>query len=280
MVARSRVAVERAFARELARAAGGALIFALPLLMTEEMWHLGAELDRFRLLVLLALTPPLLAGLCRYIGFRRDLGWRDAALDGLVAYAVGATVAAATLALLGRLDQPSAASAGTVALLAVPAAIGAALARSQLGDQPDPAEDPNAAQSNGDRPGYAAELVLMAAGALFLTLNIAPTMEVEELARGMGPARALATVAVSLALLEAFVYALGFAGQEERRAVPRRRELLSFTVAGYALAFLISLLMLWVLGRTDGEAVTAVTRMAVTLALPASLGVAAARLIL
>lgn len=275
MVAGSRVAVERAFARELARAAGGALIFALPLLMTEEMWHLGAALDRFRLLVLLALTPPLLAGLCRYIGFRRDLGWCSAALDGLVAYAVGATVAAATLALLGRLDQPSAASAGTIALLAVPAAIGAALARGQLGGEPDPAEDPNAA-----RPGYAAELVLMAAGALFLTLNIAPTMEVEELARGLGPARALLTVAASLFLLEAFVYALGFSGQEERRGGQRRRELLSFTVAGYALAFLISLLMLWVLGRTDGEAVTAVVRMAVVLALPASLGIAAARLIL
>ena len=38
------------YARGLARAFGGAILFCLPLLMTMEMWALGFEMDRFRLL--------------------------------------------------------------------------------------------------------------------------------------------------------------------------------------------------------------------------------------
>ena len=41
---------------------GGALIFALPMLMTNEVWELGASMPRMRLALLLVLAMPLLTG--------------------------------------------------------------------------------------------------------------------------------------------------------------------------------------------------------------------------
>ena len=53
------------YARDLTRAVGGALLFALPLLMTMEMWALGFSMERERLIlfVLLGLGAALVAGL-------------------------------------------------------------------------------------------------------------------------------------------------------------------------------------------------------------------------
>src|SRR3546814_19401144 len=53
----------------LGRAFGGALIFALPMLMTMEMWWLGFYADRFRLALLLMLNFHLLVMLSRRAGF-------------------------------------------------------------------------------------------------------------------------------------------------------------------------------------------------------------------
>ncbi len=73
----------------LARAAAGALIFALPLFMTQEMWELGAGLDRYRMALFLVLAIPLLTGLNWYAGFRDEVGWKDALVDAFASYAVG-----------------------------------------------------------------------------------------------------------------------------------------------------------------------------------------------
>ncbi len=75
---RSVLAREVGYLAALARAAAGALIFALPLFMTQEMWELGAGLERHRLVAFLVLAVPLLTGLTWYAGFREDVDWRDA----------------------------------------------------------------------------------------------------------------------------------------------------------------------------------------------------------
>src|SRR3546814_10778645 len=49
----------------IGRGLGGALIFALPMLMTMELWELGFYMDPGRLLLLLLLVIPLLAVLAR-----------------------------------------------------------------------------------------------------------------------------------------------------------------------------------------------------------------------
>lgn len=65
------------YAVGLARAFGGAIIFAFPLLMTMEMWWLGLYMSRFRLVLFLVLSLPLLVGLSYFSGFQKTFRWRD-----------------------------------------------------------------------------------------------------------------------------------------------------------------------------------------------------------
>jgi uncharacterized membrane protein len=48
---------------ELSRAFGGALLFSLPILMTQETWYLGFYMSRERLALFLLVGFPLLVGL-------------------------------------------------------------------------------------------------------------------------------------------------------------------------------------------------------------------------
>lgn len=260
----------------LARAVAGALLFGLPVFMTMEMWRLGFTIPPLRLALFLTLSVPLLAGLAYLAGFRRDVGWLDAVVDGLVAWLIGAITTAAALALFGALatDMSLAEIAGKVALVAVPAGIGAALASSQLGDSDR--EDREESQS------YLGELFLMLAGAVFLAFNIAPTDEVPAIAmQQASPWLAVSLVLISLLVLHGFVYGVGFRGGHGVR--PGRRplgELLGLTLPGYLIALLASAYVLWTFGRLEGLGFGAMLHVVLVLGLPASVGAAAARLIL
>lgn len=265
------------FWRGLARAVAGALLFGLPMFMTMEMWWLGFAIRPLRLALFLALSVPLLACLSYLAGFRRDAGWRDALVDGLVAWLVGAVTAAAALALLGALtpDMSLPEIAGKVILLSVPAGIGAALAGSQLGtDRND--------QDDASHESYAGELFLMLAGAVYFAFNIAPTDEVPLIAiRQTSPWVAMVLVLASLLVLHGFVYGVDFRGGHGVR--PGRKpigELLGLTLPGYVMTLLASTYVLWTFGRLEGLHLSAMLHVVLVLALPASVGAAAARLIL
>src|SRR3546814_18069454 len=106
----------------------------------------------------------------------------------------------------------------------------------------------------------------MGVGALFLALNVAPTEEVVLLAVRMDAWDQLGLVAVSLATMHAFVYALGFAGTE----VPMEGEhpvstFMRFTLVGYILVLAMSLSILWTFGRLDGLSPQAVSAAVVVL---------------
>ncbi|HXE57090.1 MAG TPA: TIGR02587 family membrane protein [Gemmatimonadales bacterium] len=270
-------AADAAFLRGLGRAAGGAIIFALPLLMTMEMWHLGFYVDRLRLALLLVVVVPLLVGLSHYIGFEETFGWRDDLVDAFVALAVGALASAAVLALLGVLRAGMSLDelVGKVALQAVPASVGALLAQSQLGT----AQGPRARARRPTR--YAGELFFMAVGALFLSLNLAVTEEIVIIAYRLTDRHVLALVAVSLGLMHAFVYAVEFRGQAAvPTGTPWWSPFLRFTVAGYAIVLLIGAYTLWTVGRLDGLAPEQALRAVLVLGFPGAVGAAAARLIL
>jgi putative integral membrane protein (TIGR02587 family) len=262
---------EAAYARDLVRAFGGALLFSLPLLMTMEMWWFGFTLEPFRLAVFLAAGFPLLLGLALYAGFSRLQGLGHAVLDTFVAIAVGAITAAALLGLMAVLEggAPLRQPVAQIALQAIPGAMGALLARTQL----------SAGRGDGDEDDahYPGELFLMVAGALFLALNIAPTEETVLIAYRMSPWHAVALVAASLGLMHAIVYLAGFAGQEEQGHPVTA--FFHFTLAGYGLVLLVSLYVLWVFGRTDGLAAREIVDAMVVLAFPGALGAAAARLL-
>lgn len=65
------------YGNALARAFGGALLFSFPLLMTMEMWSLGMTVDRWRLVIFLVLTIPMLIGLSYYSGFEPTFRLKD-----------------------------------------------------------------------------------------------------------------------------------------------------------------------------------------------------------
>ena len=117
----------------------------------------------------------------------------------------------------------------------------------------------------------------MAAGALFFALNIAPTEEMILIAYKASPAHILALIAVSIVLLHLIVFKAGFAGQEE--ADRPAAAFLHFTLPGYAIALGVSLFTLFLFGRADGHSVAGVVQTMVVLGFPASIGAAAARLL-
>lgn len=169
----------------LARAFGGAIFFALPLLMTMEMWWMGFYLDRFRLALFMVLMIPLFIGLDHYSGFKQTSSWGEDVVDGTVAYGVGFVASALVLFLFNVIDpsMPAAEVIGKVAIQAVPAAFGAVLASSQFGGNGGSGEE----QGRKEESGYGAELFFMAAGAVFLAFNVAPTEEMVLIAYQMTP---------------------------------------------------------------------------------------------
>lgn len=264
---------ERAYARDLARAFGGALIFGIPLMMTMEMWWFGFVLEPARLIVFLVAALPLLYFLSHYAGFRRDRGWSHDLSDTLVALAAGILTAAVALSVLGVIEPraPLRQTAGQIALQAVPGAIGALLARRQLGGSGERETDAGAEAT------YPGELFLMVIGALFLALNMAPTEEMILIAFRATPWHILALIGLTLTLMHALVYSAGFAGQEQHdRPVAA---VFHFTLAGYGLVLLTSLYVLWVFGRTDGQSPAELAATVAVIAFPGGLGAAAARLL-
>lgn len=267
------------YAIGLSRAFGGAIIFAIPLLMTMEMWWLGFSMGQGRLLLLMTTNFAVLVGISYFAGFEKTFSWKEDMMDALAAFGVGVVTSAAMLVLLAVItfDMTWDEIVGKVALQSVPASIGAMLGRKQLGAE----QDTEAEEERKKEAGYGGELFLMLAGALFLAFNVAPTEEMILIAFQMTPWHSLALGAVTIVLLHVFVYTIGFSGQESR---PEGGTFLStflhFTLAGYGIALLVSLYVLWTFGRTEGVDPTEIANMAVVLGFPAALGAATARLVI
>lgn len=265
----------------IGRGIGGALLFAIPMLMTMEMWSLGMFMDRTRLFILLIVTLPLLVVLAHRIGFERTLSWSDALRDACLAYGIGIFSSVIILTVFNQLspDMSLDEIVGKIALQSVSAGMGALLGRSQLGN--DSLEDDDDDDSPTGDVGYLDELFLMAIGALFLSLNIAPTDEMIVIAYKMTGWHALALIVVSVLAMHGFVYAVCFKGSHMLSAdMPWWHAFFRFTMVGYVLALLISFYTLWTFERVDGVSYTQVLYTVIVLGLPASIGAAAARLIL
>jgi putative integral membrane protein (TIGR02587 family) len=261
----------------LARALGGAIVFSLPLLLTMEMWWLGFYMDRFRLALFIVIVFPFLVGLSYHAGFEETFNWKEDVADALIAYAIGFLASAMILTMLDIVNSSMSFDeiVGKISLQAVPASMGAVLARTEFGIAKAEQEE------KGETARYFGEIFLMAAGGLFLAFNIAPTEEMILIAYTIAEAHALVIVAVSLLILHSFSYALGFRGQASVSAGTRPWFLfLRSTVVGYAVCLMMSAYVLWTFGRFDNLGMREAIVACVVLSFPASLGAAAARLIL
>ena len=269
---------DRDYAVGLGRAFAGAIIFGLPLLMTMEMWWLGFMLPPARLLVFGGVNLLVLIGLSRVAGFEETHSRLEDVLDAFAAYGVGALASAALLALFGVIGpgMPLSELAGKVAVQAFPASFGAMIAAKQLGVADDIEE---VGEKERWRGRYRGQLFLMLAGALFLGFNLAPTEEMSLIAYRMTPWHGLALVVLTIGLLHAFVYSVGFAGQEKGHARGFLATFVHYTLAGYAIAVLAAFYLLWTFGRVEGAGLPEVVAMIAVLAFPGAIGAAIARLV-
>lgn len=262
--------------RPLGRAFGGAILFSLPLLMTMEMWWLGFYMDRLRLCLFLVLTFPLLVALSHYAGFEKTFRLNEDVVDAFVAYAIGFIASGMLLLAFGILTVHASVGEviGKISLQAIPASMGAILARTQLGGEKAQERE----ESTSGR--YAGEIFLMCAGALYFSFNVAPTEEMVLISYKIGELRALLLIAASLAIMHAFTYSLGFRGQAEIAEAGPIATFIQFTIVGYAASLVVSGYVLWTFGRLDDLAFAEALRTTVVLGFPASIGAAASRLIL
>jgi putative integral membrane protein (TIGR02587 family) len=264
------------FLTGLGRAAGGAIIFALPMLMTMEMWALGFTIEVWRLCLLLIVMIPLLLGLSYYGGFRRTFSLKDDLADVFVGVLIAGLMSAFVLWLFGlvTLETSLREAIGKIAVQVVPGGIGAMLARSQLGGESSTSD------LRRERSSYWGEFFLMATGALFLSFNVAPTEEIILIAYQMDVWRECALALTSLLLMHAFVYVSNFKGGDARGAASHLSVFLRFSLTGYILSLFISMAMLWIFGRSDGLSFYSFLCATLVLGFPASIGAAAARLVL
>ncbi|ASV88541.1 hypothetical protein CES85_3674 (plasmid) [Ochrobactrum quorumnocens] len=265
----------------LARGLAGALLFALPMLMTMEMWELGLYANPVRLLVLCVLNIPLLLGLAYRIGFERSISWSQSARDAVIAYALGILLSVLILWLFGLLESELAFShiVAMVGFQAVPASIGALLGRSQLGMRSEN-EDSDRGEYEGEA-GYFNELFMMVIGALFLGLNVAPTEEMILIAYKIVPLQTLLIALISIAIMHGFVYSIHIrGGHRTEQGTPWWHTFLRFTLTGYVLAFMTSAYILWTFERLDSTSISQTLTTIVVLSFPAAVGAASARLVL
>jgi putative integral membrane protein (TIGR02587 family) len=242
-----------------------------------EMWEHAATQPPWKLLLLFGLAFAIVVGFNAVSGFRRERTWLELLEDAIQGMGLSIAVAAAMLYVLGRLEPELglATLVGRVGLLSIPVAFGTALASTVLSE---PEEG-----SHREPVGPIGRLLVAAGGALYFALNVAPTDEVRLLgAEADVPLLILAIVAslvISLAIVFVVELPGGRGGSWSAQGRGPIEQPVGETVAAYATALLVSLLLIFSLGLADGLGARALAGYVVMLGTVASFGSAAGRLL-
>lgn len=276
---------------DVVRGACGGFLLGTPLLYTEEVWWLGAFAAPPHMLGALATMFAVVFVLTRTAGFRqtKDVRWIDSVMDSIEALAIGLSCTAFVLVLLRRITPSTSLheALGQIVFESVAFGIGVALARQFFGggtreETPDDRQQGESEkQKNGSRINATlAELGATLIGAMIISLNIAPTGELEELVAAVTGPWLLAVIAASLAISYALVFVAGFGDQNKRKAQRGVfQHPISETVASYLLALAAGVFMLWFWGRVEwGDPWQLWLHYVVVFGLPTAIGGAAGRL--
>lgn len=258
--------------RDLMRGVSGAVILGLPLVYTQEVWTHGATLSPSVILAMLAISFGLNMGLSRFVGFETGRTYRPFE-DAIVGFGLSFVLAAVLLFLLDRINtQMSLQNAlGVVALVAIPTSLGFA-----LGNALAPAEGGKGSEK---MKGSMADLLAAGAGAVILSLNIAPTEEPIMLAHQLGFIRLMLLVLVSMGLSYLMVFYAEFGGVKGRIASEGVAQgPLVETLLAYLAALAVAGFLLASFGELAGLSGASLAEI-VVLAFPASMGSALGRLL-
>ncbi|SFS00466.1 putative integral membrane protein TIGR02587 [Halomicrobium zhouii] len=259
---------------------GALLVVGLTFHYTMETWWLGWTLPMPYLLGFALVGLSGVVVVTRFVGFHEANGEANERPGSASQVALAVTqillqsfvASYATLLLLGIVDLGSspdlAVRLGLIEV--VPLGFGAAMANRLFGTTSD-----EAAEKEMEFPQNVALFVV---GALFISAAIAPTQEMELIAAHMGWAHHLTLVVVTVALVYLFLFELDFRGQRGRAADNWRLELGTAFLA-YAVGATTAFLLLTAFGHFTNATLALVYQETVVLAFPASLGGAAAQVV-
>ena len=235
------------------RACAGALLGALPLLYTMEMWWYARAVSEPVLLGMMAVAGGVVVLSILFGGFRRGrvthLG-----IDTLIVFGIGITISAVTLVVVGRIHPgqvPLSAAARMIALEAIPCAIGAALAMTQF--RPRDGDTKNVDRRIGrlsqDRQKVLATLV----GAVFFAFNVAPTDEPRMMAMEAEPVHFPLIVLFSLLVSYVIVFEADFADRPKGYTTGALGNPFAETLVSYVLSLGVSYAFLAGFGHLSPE---------------------------
>lgn len=289
-------AMERSLTKSLQeylRGVIGGVMFSLPLIYTMEVWWAGFSLHPLRMFVYVLATFTLLLGYNRYAGLRRDASRLEVVIDSVEEMGLGLLVAAAFLWLLGRIttDMTINEVAGKIIVEAMTVAIGVSVGTAQLGGGSDRAQSSDTGMEEQSSPkaspvpgqddvDFFGQVVISLCGAVLFAANVAPTEEIIVIGTQISSERLLGLALVSMALGALILFYSDFIDAERFTRHNGIFTIISGTVITYAVALVASAAILWFFGRFDGVTLITGVSQTVALALPATLGASAGRLLL
>jgi putative integral membrane protein (TIGR02587 family) len=232
-----------------------------------------------RLLAGMAAAFVLLCAYNAYAGIRYDSGPAEIAIDSVEELGIGLVLAAVVLVLMGRLapGMSSLEIIGKIIVEGLFVAIGVSIGTAQLSS---PQEEQKGGSPHADRHTLAAEIALALCGAVVVGANVAPTEEILLLGAEMNVWQLLGTMAASMLLALMLLFFSHFKGSARFADTRGIVGLAEGTFVTYGAALVASAGMLAFFGRFAGQRPAMATAIAVVLALPATLGAAAGRLLL
>ncbi|HVF86348.1 MAG TPA: TIGR02587 family membrane protein [Pyrinomonadaceae bacterium] len=295
--------------QEYGRGVAGGLVFSLPLLYTMEVWWAGFNARPSHLILYVVATFVLLLGYNRYVGLRHDASMTEVVIDSIEEMGIGLVLSVSVLWLIGRLssDMPANEIVSKVVIEAMTVAVGVSVGTAQLGGENQVNEGVSSGDSQkqdgkagseraeensddyGDNAGggesqkeigFGGQLVIAACGAVLFAANVAPTEEIVVIAAETSSRRLLALALFSLVLSALILYFSEFTGARQLVRVGSPVAIIGGTMMTYAVALVVSALILLFFGRFDGEALNMFVAQTVVLGVAAALGASAGRLLL
>jgi len=294
--------------QEYGRGVAGGLVFSLPLLYTMEVWSAGFNARPLHLILYVVATFVLLLGYNRYVGLRHDASLTEVVIDSIEEMGLGLVLSVSVLWLIGRLtsDMPVNEIVSKIVIEAMTVAIGVSVGTAQLGGanqddegvssgsrkQDGKAESERAEENSDDGDddadegesqkeiGFGGQMVIAACGAVLFAANVAPTEEIVMIAAENSSRRLLALALFSLVFSALILYFSEFKGARQFVRVGSPVAIIGGTMMTYAIALVVSALILLFFGRFDSEALNMCVAQTVVLGVAAALGASAGRLLL
>ncbi len=254
-------------------------MFSLPLLYTMEVWWSGFLLGSDRILLMLGFTFLLLFGYNTYAGVRSNETMAGVVIDSTEELGLALVVSAGTLFLLGRIEPGDSLREvmGKIAIEALLISIGISIGTAQM----EQASEEDEKSERGARPKDLLGVIsLSACGAVVLATNIAITDEVVVLGLESGHWHLAGMVVVSLLLCALIMVFSDLLDTQKGPGRTTGMKIALGTVLSYSIAFFASATILYLFGRFDGVALPGCLGMIVVLAVAASMGAAAGKILI